>query len=107
MILAVAMLTIRPGQEAAFERAFAKAQRLIADAPGYLSHELRRSLERDHHYALLVEWRRVEDHAPGFTRSGAYERLRNLLSDHLSGPPDVEYFGAIHTHPAAPAALAD
>jgi heme-degrading monooxygenase HmoA len=107
VILEVALLTIRPGMEGAFERAFAKAERLISDAPGYLSHELRRSLERGHHYALLVEWRRVEDHTLGFVRSRAYEHLRALLSDHLLTPPDVEYFGAVPTDPAAPTALAD
>jgi heme-degrading monooxygenase HmoA len=40
MVLEIAHLTIRPGQNAAFEHAFAQAQQIIASMPGYLSHEL-------------------------------------------------------------------
>lgn len=40
MILEIAHLTIRPGQNSAFEQAFAQAQCIIASMPGYLSHEL-------------------------------------------------------------------
>lgn len=107
MILEMALLTIRPGHERDFERAFAKAERLLADATGYLSHELRRSLERRQHYVLLVEWRRVEDRTLGFARSGAFEHLRALLSEHLLIQPDVEHFGVVSTDPAVQAAWAD
>lgn len=42
MILEIAHLTIRAGQNEAFEQAFAQAQILIASMPGYLAHELGR-----------------------------------------------------------------
>jgi heme-degrading monooxygenase HmoA len=35
MILEVAILNIRPGETADFERAFAEAQAIIASMPGY------------------------------------------------------------------------
>jgi heme-degrading monooxygenase HmoA len=35
MILEVAILNIRPGESADFERAFAEAQAIIASRPGY------------------------------------------------------------------------
>jgi heme-degrading monooxygenase HmoA len=37
MILEVAPLQVRVGQEAAFEAAFLEAQRIIASMPGYAS----------------------------------------------------------------------
>jgi len=46
MILEVAPLKIRPGQSAEFEAAFRAAQPIIASMPGYISHELKRCVER-------------------------------------------------------------
>ena len=68
---------------------------LFRDAAGYLSHELRRSVENEHHYALLVEWRRLEDHTLAFVRSNAFERLREILQGFLVSAPEVEHFLAV------------
>ncbi len=56
MILEVAPLQVIPGQSAAFEQAFAKAQRIISAMPGYAGHQLQRSLTDPHRYLLLVNW---------------------------------------------------
>jgi antibiotic biosynthesis monooxygenase (ABM) superfamily enzyme len=61
MILEIAQLQIRPGQRAAFEAAFANAQKIIASMPGYLGHELQHCLENEHRYALLVPIRRISE----------------------------------------------
>ena len=95
MILQVASLMVRPGREAAFEQAFAKVEPILRDADGYLSHELRRSVENAQHYALLVEWRRIEDHTLGFVKSLAFERVRSLLHGFLESAPEVEHFRAV------------
>jgi heme-degrading monooxygenase HmoA len=94
VILEVASLMVRPGTQAAFERALDKALRLITDVEGYLSHELCRSVEREQHYALLIEWRSLEDHSRGFVRSNEFARCRELLQDYLQAPPQVEHFRA-------------
>ena len=95
MILEVASLMVQPGQQAGFERAFARAEQLIRHAAGYLSHELRRSLEREHHYALLIEWRRLEDHTLGFVKSQEFQHLAELLRPFLITAPRVEHFRAV------------
>ena len=46
MVLEVAPLAIRAGQEPAFEAAFATAQAILSSMTGYRSHELHRCLER-------------------------------------------------------------
>ena len=56
MILEVAILNIRPGESADFERAFAEAQAIIASMPGYVSHQLLRCLEAPDRYIFLVHW---------------------------------------------------
>ena len=50
VILEVALLDVKPNQEAQFEKAFAQAQHIIASMPGYLSHQLQRCLEQGNRY---------------------------------------------------------
>ena len=92
MILEIAQLQVRPGEGAAFEAAFAEAQRIIAAMPGYLGHELQRCLERDHHYMLLVRWRSVEDHETGFRKSAEYQQWRRLLHHFYDPFPTVLHY---------------
>ena len=54
MILELAILNVRRGRAAEFERAFRDAQRIISSMVGYVSHELQRCLEVEDKYVLLV-----------------------------------------------------
>jgi heme-degrading monooxygenase HmoA len=56
MILEVAVLDVRAGEDSRFERAFEQAQAIIASMPGYQRHELRRCVEVAGRYLLLVWW---------------------------------------------------
>ena len=40
MILEVAIIDVKPGEETAFEHAFGEAQKIITSMPGCLSHQL-------------------------------------------------------------------
>ena len=53
MILEVAMLDVKAGEEADFEVAFEKAQKIISSQGGYLSHQLQRCPENPSRYILL------------------------------------------------------
>lgn len=92
MILELAILDIRPGSNPDFERAFAQAAPLIAASPGYISHELRRCVERAHRYVLLVEWESLEAHTVGFRQSTAYLQWKALLHHFYDPFPIVEHF---------------
>lgn len=95
MILEIAQLQIKPGETAAFEIAFAQAQKIISTMPGYISHELQRCMENDHHYMLLVRWQTLEDHTVGFRQSAQYQEWRKLLH-HFYGPfPTVLHYSAV------------
>ena len=89
MILEVATLQIKPGQTAAFEQAFAQAQRIIASMPGYEGHELQHCLEDDHQYVLLVRWASLQDHTEGFRGSPQYQEWRALLHHFYDPFPTV------------------
>jgi heme-degrading monooxygenase HmoA len=95
MILEVATLDVRSGQEADFERAFAQAALIISSMKGYLSHELQRCIERPNRYVLLVRWQTLEDHTVGFRGSPAYQEWRQLLHHFYDPFPSVEHFAKV------------
>jgi len=96
MILELVILDVRPGEEARFETAFAEAQRLVAGVPGYLSHELGHCLEQANRYALLIRWRRLEDHDPGFRSLPQYQEWKRLLHHFYEPFPKVEHYQRVH-----------
>jgi heme-degrading monooxygenase HmoA len=97
MILEQAHLDVIPGQEAAFEAAFAEAKLVISAMPGFRSLRLSRCVERSNRYLLLVEWRRLEDHTEGFRRSPEYESWRALLHHFYDPFPVVEHYEDIES----------
>ena len=92
MVLEVAILEVKSGETAAFEAAFTKAVPIIASMTGYLSHELKRCLEQDNRYLLLVRWERLEDHTVGFRRSEEYGKWKALLHHFYDPFPVVEHY---------------
>ncbi|HYW92099.1 MAG TPA: antibiotic biosynthesis monooxygenase [Gammaproteobacteria bacterium] len=95
MILEMAVLNIRPGQAAGFEAAFLQAGDIIRSMPGYVSHELRRCVERPDEYLLLVRWESVEAHEEGFRKSPQYKQRKRLL-DHFYDPfPVVSHYAPV------------
>lgn len=92
MVLEVAVLDVRPGEEEAFESAFEQAQRLVAAMPGYVQHELLHCVEKPGRYLLLVRWERLEDHTEGFRGSPQYEQWKALLHHFYDPFPTVEHY---------------
>lgn len=95
MIKELAVLSVKPGQEAAFEAAFSQAQAIISSMPGYLSHSLSRGIETPNHYLLLVDWETLEDHTLGFRGSAPYQEWKHLLHHFYSPFPTVTHYDPI------------
>lgn len=95
MILEIAQLQVKPGEAAAFEAAFAKAQAIIASMGGYLGHELQHCIENDHQYMLLVRWATLEDHTVGFRQSAQYQEWRKLLHHFYDPFPTVLHYAQV------------
>jgi heme-degrading monooxygenase HmoA len=96
MILEVAALDVKPGQGGEFEMAFEEAQRIIADMPGYLSHQLQKCIEKPDRYLLLVNWVNLEDHTVGFRKSDQYQEWRRLLHKFYEPFPEVEHYTGVY-----------
>jgi heme-degrading monooxygenase HmoA len=99
MILEVASLDVRAGQEHEFELAFAEAKAIISGMAGFVSLELQRCVERPGRYILLVRWRSLEDHTIGFRTSPDYLRWKALLHHFYDPFPTVEHYTLVTSVP--------
>lgn len=97
MITEHALLSVLPGEETAFERAFTDARGIIAASPGFGGLTLSRCIERSNVYLLLVHWESIEDHTSGFRGSAAYDEWRKLLHQFYDPFPTVEHFEMVAT----------
>jgi heme-degrading monooxygenase HmoA len=85
----LALLGIRPGDEEAFESAFACVAGLLAAADGHLHHRLVRSVDQANVYLLEVEWRDLAAHVDVFEPSDAHARFMAALSPFFASDPSV------------------
>ncbi len=97
MIVEHAVLDVRPGLEADFERAFVAAVSIISSMPGFRSLRLARGVEEPSRYLLLVEWDRLEDHTDGFRGSPEYDEWRRLLHHFYDPFPTVDHYEPVLT----------
>jgi len=98
MILEVAILDVKQGQEEEFEASFKKAQAIISGMNGYVSHQLQKCIEKENRYILLVNWDTLEDHTIGFRQSEPYQQWKELLHHYYSPFPEVEHYTMIENH---------
>jgi heme-degrading monooxygenase HmoA len=95
MILETAILYIKKGKEKQFEHDFKIAGQYISAIDGYLGHSLRKCVEHENKYLLLVDWEKVEDHVIGFRTSVEYLEWKKLLHDYYDPFPVVEHYEII------------
>ena len=95
MILEVAILNVKPGQEKQFEADFKSASQFISAIHGYVRHSLRKCMEQHNKYILLVEWQTLEDHTVGFRKSAQYMEWKRLLHHYYDPFPTVEHYETI------------
>ena len=95
MILEVAQLQIKPGEGQSFEKAFPEAEKVLVQAKGRLSHELRRCIETPDRYLLLVRWQTLADHTEGFRGSPLFQQWRAVIGPFFDGAPVVEHYEAV------------
>lgn len=92
MILEVATLHIKEGLSPEFEINFQRAEKIIASMKGYISHQLKKCVEQDDKYILLVNWETIEDHEIGFRQSEEYQEWKALLHHFYEPFPTVEHY---------------
>ena len=92
MILEVAILNIKKGLSTEFETSFDKAKDIISSKNGYISHQLKKCIEQEDKYILLVNWETIEDHEIGFRKSEEYNQWKALLHHFYEPFPIVDHY---------------
>jgi heme-degrading monooxygenase HmoA len=92
MVLEVAILNIKEGLSEEFERIFKKASLIISSMKGYISHQLKKCIEHENQFILLVQWKTLEDHEIGFRKSPEYQDWKVLLHHFYEPFPEVLHY---------------
>ena len=92
MVLEMAILQVIKGEEVHFVKDFAIASEFIQSISGYVSHSLRKCIEVENKYILLVNWKTLEAHTEGFRGSAQYQDWKKLLHHFYDPFPTVEHF---------------
>ena len=95
MILEVAILNVKNELQENFEKDFKLASQYISSIKGYKGHSLRKCLENENQYILLVDWENIENHEVDFRQSGAYLNWKELLHDYYDPFPTVEHYETV------------
>lgn len=95
MVSEVAILDVISDKSKEFEQSFAKAQKIISSMGGYISHELKKCIEKENRYILLVEWQSLEAHTVGFRQSSEYKEWKKLLHRYYDPFPRVEHYEVV------------
>ena len=91
MVLEIAQVDIKAGQDAEFEAGVAKAAQYFKRARGCKAMSLQRSVENPQRYRLFLTWDTVEDHTKGFYGSADWQEWRKPVAHTFAGPPVVEH----------------
>ena len=92
MVLEVVILNIKNGLSPDFEVNFRKAELIISSMDGYISHELKKCIEEEDKYILLINWESIEAHEVGFRESEEYLQWKALLHHFYEFFPLVQHY---------------
>jgi heme-degrading monooxygenase HmoA len=91
MIYGIAVLPVYTDKIGEFRQAFESVVPLLARAQGYRGRVLAKGIETPEVFNLIVRWRSLEDHTPGFEASADHEEFMRGLQEYFSEEPTVYY----------------
>ena len=93
MILEVADIRIRPGEQAAFDEAIQRGIATVAStAKGFRGFKINKGIESPERYLLMIFWDTLEDHTVGFRQGPLFPQWRAIVGPFFAAPPVVEHF---------------
>lgn len=92
MIVEQATLLVKPGTEAAFEAAVAKAVEVFRAAKGCQGLHLQKCIEEPARYQAIIRWTTLENHTIDFRESELFQQWRGLVGEFFAEPPVVLHF---------------
>lgn len=96
MILELADIQIKPGQNAAFDEALQHAfNTVVSKAKGFKGYTINKGIESPERYLVQLFWETLENHTVDFRESPAYTEWRSIVGPFFAGPPTVEHFNLL------------
>lgn len=96
MILEVADIRIRPGEQAAFESAIQHGlATIISKSRGFRGYKVNHGIESPQRYLLMIFWDTLENHTVDFRQSDAFTQWRAIVGGYFAQPPQVEHFDLV------------
>ena len=95
MVLEVALIDVRPGEEEPFAAAYRKARDTLTGTPGCRSVRMTQGIESPSRFVLLVEWDSVAAHLENFRATDRFTTWRGLIGPYFAQPPLVEHFSDV------------
>lgn len=92
MILELARIDIKEGTNAEFEAALEIAKGVISQSKGFISIDVKKCIEQNNRYILLIDWETLESHTIGFRESELFVQWRALIGPFFSEAPLVQHF---------------
>ena len=101
MILEVADLRIRPGEQAAFDEAIQRGlTTVISQAKGCRGWKVNKGVESPERYVLQIFWDTLENHTVDFRGGPLFPQWRAIVGPFFAQPPQVEHFTLLGKSPA-------
>lgn len=98
MILEVADIRIKTGQQTEFEKAVLIALTTVfKKAKGFRNHNFHHCIESPERYVLQLTWDTLEDHTVEFRGSPLFTEWRSMVGTFFAQPPHVEHFELVST----------
>jgi heme-degrading monooxygenase HmoA len=93
VILEVADIHIRPGEQAAFDEAIQRGvTSVISQARGFRGWKVNKGIESPERYLLMIFWDTLEDHTVRFRGGPLFAQWRAIVGPFFAQPPVVEHF---------------
>jgi heme-degrading monooxygenase HmoA len=93
VILEIAEIQIRPGDNAAFEAAIQRGlDEVFSQVKGARGWKVNRGIESPERYVLSILWDTLEDHTVGFRQGPQFVAWRAIVGPFFAQPPRVEHF---------------
>lgn len=94
MVIELVTLTVKTGEESAFESAMVRAKAVLLGAAGSHSVMLGRGVEAPSKYILQIEWDSVDAHV-AFTQTEGIATFRSLVGPFFAEKPHMEHFSPV------------